>query len=130
MEIEKKRETSWKIQLDKKDEYIELTSVEVSGEVRFIKIALLNKDKSIKVKINKEKFFKFLSLLSAFKDVVIGDDSIILDNRIDIIENKVQDSQEYKTANKNFYPIEHNTSRNSINNKETEELNPEEWDPW
>ena len=45
MEIEKKRETSWKIQLKKKDESIEMTSVEISGEVRFIKLALVNKEK-------------------------------------------------------------------------------------
>ncbi len=130
MEIEKKRETSWKIQLDKTDEYIELTSVEVSGEVRIIKLALLNKDKSIKVNMNKEEFFKFLSLLSAFKDVIIGDEAIILDNNLNIIEDKKTDSQEYSPIKEELYPLEHDSADDSINNKETEELNPEEWDPW
>ena len=72
MEIEKKRETSWKIELKKKNENIELTSVEISGVVRLIKLALSNRDNSIKVEMNKEEFFNFLSLISAFKDVVIG----------------------------------------------------------
>ncbi|GAG85407.1 unnamed protein product, partial [marine sediment metagenome] len=41
MEIEKTRETSWKIQLKNKNESIELTSVEISGEVRILKLTLL-----------------------------------------------------------------------------------------
>jgi len=130
MEIEKKRETSWKIQLKNTDEYIELTSVEVSGEVRMIKLALLNKDNSIKVNLNKEEFFKFLSLISAFKDVVIGDEAIILDNTLNIIENKVNDTQDYSKITQDLYSIDHDSSEESIKNDDTEELNPEEWDPW
>ena len=130
MEIEKKRETSWKIQLKKSDEYIELTSVEVSGEVRMIKLALLKKDNSIKVNLNKEEFFKFLSLISAFKDVVIGDEAIILDNNLNIIENKVNNTQDYSEIKQELYSINHDSSEESIKNDDTEELNPEEWDPW
>lgn len=61
MEIEKTRETSWRIQLKNKDENIEITSVEISGEVRIIKLALLNNERSLKVEMNKEEFFNFLS---------------------------------------------------------------------
>ena len=61
MEIEKTRETSWRIQLKNKNENIEITSVEISGEVRIIKLALLNDDNSLKVEMNKEEFFNFLS---------------------------------------------------------------------
>lgn len=60
MEIEKTRETSWRIQLKNKDENIEITSVEISGEVRIIKLALLNNERSLKVEMNKEEFFNFL----------------------------------------------------------------------
>jgi hypothetical protein len=130
MEIEKKRETSWKIQLSKTDEYIELTSVEISGEVRMIKLALFNKDNSIKVNMNKEEFFKFLSLIAAFKDVVIGDEAIILDNNLNIIENRVNDTQDYSKIKQELYQINHDSSEESIKNDDTEELNPEEWDPW
>ncbi|TFG14541.1 MAG: hypothetical protein EU535_03200 [Promethearchaeota archaeon] len=130
MEIEKKRETSWKIQLDKKDEYIELTSVEISGEVRRIKLALLNKDKSMNINMNKEEFFKFLSLLSTFKDVVIGDESILLESSIKIVQNQVKDLKEYSPIKEDLYTIDPDSTENSIKNKETEELNPEEWDPW
>jgi len=130
MEIEKKRETSWKIQLNKTDEYIELTSVEISGEVRMIKLALFNKDNSIKVNMNKEEFFKFLSLIAAFKDVVIGDEAIILDNNLNIIENRVNDTQDYSKIKQELYQINHDSSEESIKNDDTEELNPEEWDPW
>jgi len=130
MEIEKKRETSWKIQLNKTDEYIELTSVEISGEVRMIKLALFRKDNSIKVNMNKEEFFKFLSLIAAFKDVVIGDEAIILDNNLNIIENRVNDTQDYSKIKQELYQINHDSSEESIKNDDTEELNPEEWDPW
>ena len=130
MEIEKKRETSWKIQLDKKDEYIELTSVEISGEVRKIKLALLNKDKSMNINMNKEEFFKFLSLLSTFKDVIIGDESILLDKSIKINQNQAKDLQEYPPINEDLYSIDPDSTEDSIKNKETKELNPEEWDPW
>lgn len=130
VEIEKKRETSWKIQLKKTDEYIELTSVEISGEVRLIKFSLLNKNKSIMVELKKQDFFKFLSLISAFKDVVIGEDSILMEKELKLMENKTQKVQEYPKIHENLYHLESDNSEDSIKNKDTEELNPEEWDPW
>ena len=130
MEIEKKRETSWKIQLKKTDEYIEITSVEISGEVRQIKLGLINKDKSIRVEMNKEDFFKFLSLISAFKDVVIGEESILVESELNIVENKPQKIEEYSKIEDDLYQINSKPSEESIENNDTEELNPEEWDPW
>jgi hypothetical protein len=59
MEIEKTRETSWKIQLKNKNENIELTSVEISGEVRLIKLKLLKNGDFINVEMKKEEFFNF-----------------------------------------------------------------------
>jgi len=87
MEIEKTRETSWKIQLKNKNDNIEITSVEISGEVRIIKLALLNNDTIVKVEMNKEEFFNFLSLILAFKDVVIGEESLIIEEDLDIIDD-------------------------------------------
>lgn len=124
MEIEKKRETSWKIQLKKTEDSIEITSVEVSGEVKLIKLGLINKDKSVKVEMKKEEFFKFLSLISAFKDVAIGEESILLESELNIIENKAQEYSERKDE-----PNQIN-SEESIKKDEPDELNPEEWDPW
>jgi hypothetical protein len=124
MEIEKKRETSWKIQLKKTEDSIEITSVEVSGEVKLIKLGLINKDKSVKVEMKKEEFFKFLSLISAFKDVAIGEESILLESELNIIENKSQEYSERKDE-----PNQIN-SEESIKKDEPDELNPEEWDPW
>jgi len=123
MEIEKKRETSWKIQLKKKKEYVEITSVEISGEVRQIKLGLLNKDKSIKVILNKEEFYKFLSLISAFKDVVIGEDSILIENNLEIKKSTSQKINELIKA-------ESEPTEQTIENNDTEDLNPEDWDPW
>jgi len=123
MEIEKKRETSWKIQLKKKKEYVEITSVEISGEVRQIKLGLLNKDKSIKVILNKEEFYKFLSLISAFKDVVIGEDSILIENNLEIKKSASQKINELIKA-------ESEPTEQTIENNDTEDLNPEDWDPW
>jgi len=130
MEIEKKRETSWKIQLKKTDEYIEITSVEISGEVRQIKLGLINKDKSTRVEMSKEDFFKFLSLISAFKDVVIGEESILVESELNIVEDKPEKIQEYSQIEDDLYQINSKPSEESMENNDTEELNPEEWDPW
>ena len=130
MEIEKKRETSWKIQLKEKEEYIEITSVEISGEVREIKLLLLNKDKSVKVRLNKAEFFKFLSLISAFKDVLIGEDSITSEDSLEIVNNRSQKINDYSEINDDIYQIDSEPSDESLKNTDTEELNPEEWDPW
>ncbi|MFX1408707.1 MAG: hypothetical protein ACFFA6_00005 [Promethearchaeota archaeon] len=130
MEIEKTRETSWKILLKNKDQNIEITSVEISGEVRIIKLALLNKDQSIRVEMNKDEFFNFLSLISAFKDVVIGEDSFVMGEDLDLIESTPQQEQEPSPINTDIYPINTENSEKNLENEDTEELNPEEWDPW
>ena len=82
MEIEKTRETSWKIQLKNKNESIELTSVEISGEVRILKLTLLKNSDSLVVEMKKEEFFNFLSLISAFRDVIIGEDQISMTDNL------------------------------------------------
>ena len=129
MEIEKTRETSWKIQLKHKDENVEITSVEISGEVRIIKLALLNRDKSIRVEMNKEEFYNFLSLISAFKDVVIGEESLVLNDQLVIIEENPTQIQEKSNLKENLYQRNLEAPKENLENKE-EELNPEEWDPW
>ena len=112
MEIEKTRETSWKIQLKHKDENVEITSVEISGEVRIIKLALLNRDKSIRVEMNKEEFYNFLSLISAFKDVVIGEESLVLNDQLAIIEENPTQIQEKSNSHSftliSIAPLLHN----------------------
>ena len=130
MEIEKTRETSWKILLKNKDQNIEITSVEISGEVRIIKLALLNKDQEIRVEMNKEEFFNFLSLISAFKDVVIGEESFDLGEDLTLIDTESQETSNLSTVNEDLYLINSETSEKDFENKDTEELNPEEWDPW
>ncbi|MHA1438530.1 MAG: hypothetical protein ACTSPD_13225 [Promethearchaeota archaeon] len=130
MEIEKKRETTWKIQLKEKKENIELTSIEISGEVRTIKIALKNKDNSLSVEMKKEEFFNFLSLLSAFKDVVLGDVSFILSNERNLLEKKKQEIQEQPERLPNLYNAESEPSKEPFEKGNMEGLNPEEWDPW
>ena len=130
MEIEKTRETSWKIQLKHKDENIEITSVEISGEVRIIKLSLLNKDESIRVEMNKEEFYNFLSLISAFKDVVIGEESFILNDDLRVFEEKPPQIQEAQKINGNLYQSSSDNSEKNLENNEKDELNPKEWDPW
>ncbi|MHA1471961.1 MAG: hypothetical protein ACTSQW_02560 [Promethearchaeota archaeon] len=128
MEIEKTRETSWKIQLKNKNENIELTSVEISGEVRQIKLRLLKNGDFINVEMKKEEFYNFLSLISAFKDVVIGEDKMSFVD--DIIR---EESESYKIMNepeKDYVKIDHHISEKDYKNNEVKELNPEEWDPW
>lgn len=126
MEIEKTRETSWKIQLRGKNQNIELTSVENSGEVRLIKMALIKESKSIKVEMNKEEFFNFLSLISAFKDVVIGEEEVSVKSELSSSLPNARDLQNKP----NIYEIEPGSSEITSENEQNEELDPEEWDPW
>jgi len=132
MEIEKTRETSWKIQLKKINEFIEITSVEISGEVRLIKLALINNDNIVKVEMKKEEFFNFLSLISAFKDVVIGEESFIIDEDLDLSEEdkNLEIQEEVPTINSELLEIPSDTVEKNTENNDNEELNPEEWDPW
>ena len=130
MEIEKKRETSWKIQLKKTEDSIEITSVEIGGEVRLIKLALINKDKTVKVEMQKEDFFKFLSLISAFRDVVIGEDILLNERNYELIKTKNQEIQELSKSDEESFQINHKSSEETHKNNNRDELNPEEWDPW
>jgi hypothetical protein len=128
MEIEKSRETSWKIQLKNRHENIEITSVEFSGEVRIIKLALLKNDQSLTIELNKEEFFNFLSLVSAFRDVVIGEEQITFNDPLLSDDNNL--SNEIIEENPEMTNYEHNVSNHETKDNEAEELNPEEWDPW
>lgn len=125
MEIEKTRETTWKIRLKENDGIIELTSVEISGEVRNIKLALRNDKDLIRVEMGKGEFFNFLSLISAFKDVIIGEDINYMQNRLDDVEI-YDDQEEFITEKDNLDKV----VENDYTNNESNDLNPEEWDPW
>ena len=127
MEIEKTRETSWKIQLKNKNESIELTSVEISGEVRILKLTLLKNSDSLVVEMKKEEFFNFLSLISAFRDVIIGEDQITMTENL----NSKDVKPDIKTEEKNeYFRMEPEIKEKTLENKEINELDPEEWDPW
>ena len=128
MEIEKTRETSWKIQLKNKNESIELTSVEVSGEVRILKLTLLKNGDSVVVEMKKEEFFNFLSLISAFKDVIIGEDHITMTS--DLNSEDLTPQIDVKAEKSEYFSNESEIKEVSSENKEMDELNPEEWDPW
>lgn len=52
--------------------------------LRWIKFTLINGDKSIDDKMMKEEFFNFLSLTSAFRDVVIGEADFNDDKKLNI----------------------------------------------
>jgi len=130
MEIEKTRETSWRIQLKNRNENIEVTSVEISGEVRIIKLALLRSEKSIEVEMNKEEFFNFLSLISAFKDVVIGEETERIDDEPPLMESEPQKLEDVSDINNTIYPINSESLENNYKESDKDELNPEEWDPW
>ena len=130
MEIEKTRETSWRIQLKNRNENIEVTSVEISGEVRIIKLALLRNEKSIEVEMNKEEFFNFLSLISAFKDVVIGEETERIDDEPPLMESEPQKLEDVSDINNTIYPINTESLENNFKESDNDELNPEEWDPW
>lgn len=126
MEIEKARETTWKIHLKKKSDNIEITSVEVSGQVKSIKLALKTKNEEVMVEMDKNEFFNFLSLILAFKDVIIGDDSNFIKD--DPIKHEVF-SEKYE--DKDLEREDFNETYNeNLESEDSDELNPEEWDPW
>ena len=126
MEIEKTRETTWRIHLKKKSDIIEITSVEVSGQVKSIKLALKTNNGNIIVEMDKNEFFNFLSLILAFKDVIIGEE-------LDFAKDQSVKSERYneKYEDKDFETEEFNEKYNeNLENEDSEQLNPEEWDPW
>lgn len=128
MEIEKKRETTWKFNVDKGQKNIELTSIEVSGIVKWVKFSLINEDESVDVKMTKEEFFNFLSLTSAFRDVVIGEEYYNQEKDLNInIPEKNSNSE--LNEEKEFFNLNNNTEDQSID-KDLDELDPKEWDPW
>ena len=127
MEIEKTRETSWKIQLKNKNESIELTSVEISGEVRILKLTLLKNSDSLVVEMKKEEFYNFLSLISAFRDVIIGEDQISMTDNLNSRDLKPDIKIEEKNE---YFRMEPEIKEKTLENKEINELDPEEWDPW
>ena len=127
MEIEKTRETSWKIQLKNKNESIELTSVEISGEVRILKLTLLKNSDSLVVEMKKEEFYNFLSLISAFRDVIIGEDQISMTDNLNSKDLKPDIKIEEKSE---YFRMEPEIKEKTLENKEINELDPEEWDPW
>ena len=128
MEIEKTRETSWRIQLKNQNEKIELTSVEIGGEVRNIRLKLMKANDEIIIELNKEEFFNFLSLISAFRDVVIGDEHMFLN------ENYTENGELISNPNSDSDFISENTNSikpsTALTEDKSEDLNPEEWDPW
>ncbi|MHA2398182.1 MAG: hypothetical protein ACXADU_04765 [Promethearchaeota archaeon] len=133
MEIEKTRETSWRIQLKNRDENIEITSVEISGEVRLIKLAILNQEKSVKVEMNKEEFYNFLSLISAFKDVVIGEEPIFIEEEEDLREDAALKLEDDSSFDGDSYEVSTRLLEKEDEEDENDnidKLNPEEWDPW
>jgi len=127
MEIEKTRETSWKIQLKNKNESIELTSIEISGEVRILKLTLLKNSDSLDVEMKKEEFYNFLSLISAFRDVIIGEDQISMTDNLNSRDLKPDIKIEEKSE---YFRMEPEIKEKTLENKEINELDPEEWDPW
>jgi hypothetical protein len=78
--------------------------------------------------MKKEEFFNFLSLISAFKDVVIGDDNLSLTD--DLIRDDLESHKKINEDENIYVKIEPQFSEKDLNNSEVNELNPEEWDPW
>ena len=126
MEIEKTRETTWKIHLKKKSEIVEITSVEVSGQVKSIKLALKTNNENIMVEMDKNEFFNFLSLILAFKDVIIGEDANYIQDQL--IKDELY-NEKYNDTNLEREDLSETYNEN-LENEDSDELNPEEWDPW
>ncbi|MEJ2250952.1 MAG: hypothetical protein P8Y70_09760 [Candidatus Lokiarchaeota archaeon] len=78
--------------------------------------------------MTKEEFFNFLSLTSAFRDVVIGEEYYNQEKDLNInIPEKNSNSE--LNEEKEFFNLNNNTEDQSID-KDLDELDPKEWDPW
>ena len=80
--------------------------------------------------MNKEEFFNFLSLMSAFKDVVIGEEAGVIDEEPVLNASEVQNQEDISDIDEDTYPIDTEPADESYEENENDELNPEEWDPW
>ncbi len=115
MEIEKKRETIWKIKQRDHDSLVELISVEESGEVNIIKFMLKKSNDSICVEMNKSEFNNLLSVLSAFKDVVFGAEMEALQSSFKEVEEiQTQDFEETGSSSEEIYNSEVLTEKEDI----------------
>ena len=77
-----------------------------------------------------EEFFNFLSLISAFKDVVIGEQSLTIEE--DFIEedhNQNNLQEDIPILDNNIYQMNEDAKDDDFKSND-DELNPEEWDPW
>ena len=54
----------------------------------------------------------------------------ITDLGLNVLEDKPEKIQEYPQIEDDLYQINSKPSEESMENNDTEELNPEEWDPW
>ncbi|MGQ4876590.1 MAG: hypothetical protein ACP6IY_21195 [Promethearchaeia archaeon] len=130
MEIEKKRENTWKIKLKKNKAEIEITSVEIGGEVRNIKLSLRINGDYPTVEMNKEEFFNFLSVLNAFKEIIIGDEFFNYNNE-QLVETILKETEPLiNTIDEQKDSILKQEKNDENFEDEMEDLNPEEWDPW
>jgi hypothetical protein len=80
--------------------------------------------------MNKEEFYNFLSLISAFKDVVIGEETGMIDDEPPLLEIEPQELEPVSDIKDNYYPINSEPSEKNYEEENNNELNPEEWDPW
>jgi len=77
--------------------------------------------------MKKEEFFNFLSLISAFRDVIIGEDQITMTENLNSKDLK----PDVKTEEKNeYFRVDSEIKEKTLENKGINELDPEEWDPW
>jgi hypothetical protein len=81
--------------------------------------------------MNKEEFYNFLSLISAFKDVVIGEDSIIIEEDLNLIQSPTTPVQNVPEVNNKIYRVNSEPAEEYFeDDDDMEKLDPEEWDPW
>ena len=81
--------------------------------------------------MNRDEFFSFLSLILAFKDVVIGEETLTLEEDLNLIENNQEEvEEEIPSLKENLFQIPPDSTEKNLDNSDNEELNPEEWDPW
>ena len=81
--------------------------------------------------MNKEEFFNFLSLIYAFKDVVIGEETTDFDESINYVnKNKLTTGPSLVKHEEDYQELSKQNKSGSDKEENVNELDPEEWDPW
>lgn len=152
MEIEKKKETTWVLKFSGKDTIMCIKSLENFGKIEKFTFSLQDGHGTISVELNEDQFLNLVSILTGFRQGVLGDESPSetgftgpleleasqeeLNDEIEI-PDQISKTPQADTSEKNVeigsvYKKEKvaETKKKDASQELEVELDPRQWDPW